>query len=188
MTPYPAQIHRDTLVQTARQIIETEGLDRLSLGRLAQALGVKAPSLYHHVQNKTDLLLAVNTLTLLDLVGAMQTAIAAASHDPRDRLRAMANAYRAYAHAHPVAYSLLYSSTEPALYPDAQLSEALALPLQELMAALTGPEAALDALRGAWALLHGFVTLELSGQFRRGGSLEESWARSLEAYLAGWER
>ncbi len=50
------------------------------------------------------------------------------------------------------------------------------------------PEAAPHALRGLWALMHGFVTLELAGQFRRTEtSVQEAWQRALEVYLDGWQ-
>ncbi len=41
-------------------------------------------------------------------------------------------------------------------------------------------------LRGAWALIHGFIMFELSGQFRRGGDLESAFIESVQAYLDGW--
>ena len=67
-----------------------------------------------------------------------------------------------------------------------QLLEALAIPIQQVMAEISGEEGSLAALRGLWALLHGFMLLELSGQFRRGGDLEAAFVQSVEAYLNGW--
>ena len=53
--PYPTQITKDQIIQKAHALIEQEGRDALSLGKLATALGVKAPSLYRHVGNKAEL-------------------------------------------------------------------------------------------------------------------------------------
>jgi hypothetical protein len=55
------------------------------------------------------------------------------------------------------------------------------------MAAISGVEDSLAALRGALALLHGFVMLELKDQFRRGGDLGETFEKVIEAYVAGWQ-
>jgi AcrR family transcriptional regulator len=55
----------------AIEILETEGIDALSLHKLAEKLGVRAPLLYRHVGSKTDLLLAINRLTLRQLVETM---------------------------------------------------------------------------------------------------------------------
>lgn len=43
----------------ALSIIDELGLDALSLGLLAQRIGVRAPSLYHHFQDKAELLAGV---------------------------------------------------------------------------------------------------------------------------------
>jgi AcrR family transcriptional regulator len=44
------------VVAAAMTLADEEGLDALSMRRLAKALGVEAMSLYHHVANKDDLL------------------------------------------------------------------------------------------------------------------------------------
>jgi AcrR family transcriptional regulator len=149
-------------------------------------LGIKAPSLYHHVENRTDLLRAVNTLTMQDMMQEVYTAVEAAGNDLHTRVLAMAKSYRAYALAHPGAYRLLYASL-PDLYPDEATSLAAAQPLQDVFTELTGPERSLGALRGLWALVHGFVTLELAGNFRREEAVEVSWQAALDAYIAGWQ-
>jgi AcrR family transcriptional regulator len=47
---------RDELLDAALAIIDAEGLAALTMRRLAEALGVEAMSLYHHVPNKETLL------------------------------------------------------------------------------------------------------------------------------------
>jgi AcrR family transcriptional regulator len=185
--PYPAQVNRETIIEKARELVEAQGVDQLSLGALARELGIKAPSLYHHFQNKTALLRAVNEATGAALVAALQDAIDAAS-DIHDQIAAMFHAYRAFAHAHPAAYGLVFTNTIAELRGDPQQAEQLALPLQALMARLVGETDSLAALRGAWALMHGFVMLELAGQFRRGGDLDEAFWKVVEAYVQGWEK
>lgn len=49
-------ISKEGAAQTALELIDREGLDKLSLQLLAKALGVKAPSLYYHFKNKAELL------------------------------------------------------------------------------------------------------------------------------------
>ncbi|MCA9902121.1 MAG: helix-turn-helix transcriptional regulator, partial [Anaerolineales bacterium] len=58
--PYPSQVNRETIVAQAWQLIEAEGADNLSLSKLAEQLGIKAPSLYRHVGSKAGLLQAIN--------------------------------------------------------------------------------------------------------------------------------
>lgn len=52
-------ILRHAVVEASLRIIDTEGLEAFSLPRLARALNVQAPSLYHHFDDKADILRAV---------------------------------------------------------------------------------------------------------------------------------
>ncbi|MEO9326538.1 TetR family transcriptional regulator [Gordonia aurantiaca] len=52
-------ISRDAAVMASIEIIDSEGLDAFSLPRLAKHLGVRAPSLYHHFDDKNEILTEV---------------------------------------------------------------------------------------------------------------------------------
>jgi AcrR family transcriptional regulator len=184
--PYPSQTNREQLIQQARLIIEGEGVELLSLAKLAALFGVKAPSLYKHFDSKAALLQAVNLQTALALVARLRAVVDATPGDMRARLLAMTQAYRAFALSNPQTYALLFGNLPPALRPDPARLEALALPLQSLMAQVAGEAASLPMLRGIWALAHGFVTLELNGQFQRGGDLEATFIEVVARYLQGW--
>ncbi len=84
-------------------------------------------------------------------------------------------------------YSLLFANNNADQRPDAAASEQSVIPLQTLMAGLTGEANSLPALRGLLALAHGYATLELNQQYRRGGDLDETYNRIIEAYLNGWQ-
>jgi AcrR family transcriptional regulator len=49
-------ISRSMVAEHSLKIIDTEGLDRLTVSRLAKALGVSHTSLYHHYRSKDDIL------------------------------------------------------------------------------------------------------------------------------------
>lgn len=59
--PRPSQplISRVSVVAASIEIIDTEGLEAFSLPKLAKHLGVRAPSLYHHFADKSEILAAV---------------------------------------------------------------------------------------------------------------------------------
>ena len=73
--PYPSQINADSIVAAACEIIERDGVEALSLGKLAEALGVRAPSLYRYFENKAALIQAVNLRTLQALFVAFDEAL-----------------------------------------------------------------------------------------------------------------
>ncbi|QFY08544.1 TetR family transcriptional regulator [Nonomuraea phyllanthi] len=49
-------LNRERVLDAALELADREGLDGLTMRRLAKALGVEAMSLYNHVSNKADLL------------------------------------------------------------------------------------------------------------------------------------
>ncbi|MDX2139614.1 MAG: TetR/AcrR family transcriptional regulator [Chloroflexota bacterium] len=180
--PYPAQVNAETILDRTRTLIADEGSDGLSLARLAEALGITAPSLYRYYKSKTELLRAVHLTTQQQLT---QTMLAARqdSATPYERMLAMARAYRAYALAQPVLYRLAFADVD--VSGDAEALLALALPLQSALEDYAGSADSLAHLRGLWALVHGFVSLEIGGRFQRGGSLDADFERAVTAYLRG---
>lgn len=66
--PRPSKplILRDSVVEASLRIIDTEGLDAFSLPRLARELNVQAPSLYHHFDDKAEILEAVARAIVLE--------------------------------------------------------------------------------------------------------------------------
>jgi AcrR family transcriptional regulator len=184
--PYPAQMDAQKIIDKAWAMLEAQGIENLSLHKLAEALGVKAPSLYRHFGSKNDLLRAINIRGGEQLQEAIRTAVESAPDDPRAKVSALATAYRTFAHANPMVYFLMFNTASPDIQPEAEMREQLALPLQQLIAQISGEADSLPALRGLWALMHGFATLEINGQFRRGDNLERAFHLAVEHYIAGW--
>jgi AcrR family transcriptional regulator len=183
--PYPAQIDPEGILEAAGKMVEAAGADQFSLHKLAAALGVKAPSLYRYFASKTELQRTLNLRTAQQMVTAMEQA-ASQESDARAKMLAMAQACRGFGLANPARYTMAFTNANPELRPDEAQLEVLAIPLQEIMAEISGPARSLAALRGIWALIHGFILFELSGQLRRGGDLEADFVQSVEAYLKGW--
>jgi AcrR family transcriptional regulator len=181
--PHPAQVTRERIIHTAHALLETHGYEAVSLAKLAAELGIRAPSLYKHLADKNALIREVNTLTCQHLTRAIEDVQA---DTPYQQLTAMAETYRTYALAHPATYALAFDTVLPDAQPDPAVLEAMARPLQAVFARGVGEAASLAALRGAWALLHGFVVLEMGAQFRRAGAVEPAFRQAFDAYLRGW--
>ncbi len=69
--PSTALITPHTAAEAALKVIDRDGLATLSLQDVARALGVSAPSLYHHFKDKDELLAHVARL-LLEMIGVEQ--------------------------------------------------------------------------------------------------------------------
>jgi AcrR family transcriptional regulator len=63
----PIRLTRSTVCHEALALVDAEGLEALSMRRLAGRLGCEAMSLYHHVRDKADLLDALHAAVLGDL-------------------------------------------------------------------------------------------------------------------------
>lgn len=183
--PYPSQLDYEALIEKASELIETEGLAQLSLSKLAGEFGVKAPSLYKYVKNKAELLRAVNLRTAEKLTLEIVNCVPPDA-EPIDQALYVTRTYRDFAHQNPRVYSLAFSHQDAENRPDPTELEALAKLLQAIMVQYVGEENSLSALRGLFALVHGYVSLELNEQFQRGGDLDATYNMVVRAYLAGW--
>ena len=96
-------LDRARVVAAAAALADAEGLDAVTLARVAADLGVRPPSLYVHVAGLGALRREIALLGLRELAAAMRAA--AVGRSRADALAEVARAYRAYAHAHPGRYA-----------------------------------------------------------------------------------
>jgi AcrR family transcriptional regulator len=94
--PRHSLLTRQRIVDAAVALADAEGLEAVSMRRLATELGVRGPSLYNHFPTKADILEAV-----ADAIVAQVDVSAFATHDWRDGLRLWGRSYHAVLSAHP---------------------------------------------------------------------------------------
>ncbi|MGW1075720.1 TetR/AcrR family transcriptional regulator [Streptomyces sp. NPDC002537] len=82
----------DRIVQAAFELIERDGLDALSMRKLADRLGIKAATLYWHVQDKHDLI----DLLAEALFADFPVDELPATEDWKENLLSFGHAFRAY--------------------------------------------------------------------------------------------
>ena len=100
-------------------ILEAEGFEGLTMQRVAAAVGVRAPSLYKRVDGRRELVRLIAADAAEDLSRALEAA--ATTGDPQRDLVRIATAFRAFAHAHPEAYALLFRRLPDGWNPDVDL-------------------------------------------------------------------
>jgi AcrR family transcriptional regulator len=171
-----AGLDADAIVATAAVLADAEGLTAVTLARLATELGVRAPSLYAHIGGLDDLrrrLAARGARELAVTLGA-----SAQGRAGSDALRAVCNAYRAYARAHPGTYAAAQRPPEPSDRESADAAEAV---VGVVLAVLRGygleGEEAIHGARIVRSALHGFVGLEIDAGFGLPISLDDTYAR-----------
>jgi AcrR family transcriptional regulator len=177
--PAHAQTSTAAIVTAGRHLLEERGVDALTMHDVAGAVGVRAPSLYKRVRGRSDLF----RLILEDVADELTTVLDAAtgSGDPVADLRAMVEAYRRFAHANPVTYTLMF--TPHAMSGGTARSVRSSATFLRIIAELAGPRDALPAARTMVAWAHGFIMMELAGAFRLGGDVEQAWDFGLNRIL-----
>jgi len=183
MSPARARTSRDAILVAARQILETDGLDGVTMQAVADRVGVRAPSLYKHVTDRAALLQAVTDAVMAELVASL--AIPRPSPDPRTDLRRVARRYRSFVRADPAGYGLLFARPGTGGSIDEAALADLGRPIVVATARLAGERDALANARTIVSWAHGFVSMELAGAFRLGGDLDAAYAEGIEVILAG---
>jgi AcrR family transcriptional regulator len=182
--PTPARTSIDAIVTAGRVILDSDGLDAVTMQRVAGAVGVRAPSLYKRVRDRDALVRLIAADVLADLAARVRAA--STGNDPAADLRAIAHAFRGWAREHPGGYALVFSRLPEASQPvaDADALTGTFGPLFRAVAALAGPEEVLEASRLVVAWASGFVGMELAGAFRMGGDVDVAFSYGVDHVVA----
>ena len=180
-----AGLDTSAVVEAAARLADADGLESVTLARLAANLGVRAPSLYAHVGGLEDLRIRIGARGSRELADALGRA--AAGRAGKDALHAVAEAYRDYARAHPGTYAALQRSRE--LSTSEEAVNAATAAVEVVAAVLRGygleGEDATHATRVLRASLHGFALLEAVGGFAIDLPVDESFDRMVDLLDAG---
>jgi len=163
---------RDRIVAAARELVETGGVEALSMRKVAAEVGVAPTAIYWHIGSRRDLLNAVLDSMIADL-----PPILARGSTPRGRLASVARSLRDQVRA-----TTATQQVAQALGRGAELSFPAQVVLAREMAAagLRGEEAA-RAVRAVLFVVGGFILLEANFKSRQEGAetTQELW-RSVE--------
>jgi AcrR family transcriptional regulator len=165
----------DDVVTAAAGLIDEIGYQELTMGLLAQRLGVRAPSLYKHVDGLADLQHRIATLAMTELGEAVRDAMQGRAGI--DALNALLTATRAYVTAHPGRYTATVGAEFTGT--DDPLLTASARVLASIAAMLRGYGIGDDemdhAIRTIRCTIHGFAALQASNGFQWSGDPDESF-------------
>ena len=185
--PRRAGLDKATVVQAAADLANAEGVDALSLGRLAERLGVRTPSLYNHVDGLPGLyreLSLLNTRRLGERLGN-----AAIGKAGPDAVMAVAQAYRKHIKEFPGLYtaSLRAAGNQAPAGVELQAAEDRVVHVGMAVVASFGlsGEDGLHAVRALRSVIHGFATLEVAGGFGLPLDCDESFRRLIAMLIAG---
>lgn len=180
-----AGLSPDDVYDVAAELANDEGLDAVTLAAVAEALGIRSPSLYAHVAGVDGLKRALALRAAGELEDLLRDATGQTTGV--DALRKILHAYRGFGRDRPGMYDALQRAVRPGT--DKEVDEAVGWLLEPVEAALTqagkSPAERVHLTRVLRAAVHGFVTLEQTGAFAEPRQdVEESFNLLVELVLA----
>lgn len=186
-----AVLSREAILDAARDLITANGIEALSLRRIAGSLGVTAPALYAHFPSKYALLQAIAEAEFTELAERLRAIDEA---DPVERVRRQAWVYVDYARERPQLFRTMFLfQPELTAEPRGHESPLATSTLQEGLSAVdeaitSGAFAPADPLMtglAMWTATHGIAAVILAGP-QLGRDVEDALAaRVIETMLAG---
>jgi AcrR family transcriptional regulator len=158
-TPPVAAVDRSRqLAAVAKQLLDAEGPEAMTMRRVADSVGITAPALYRYFADKSELEDAVISEAHWELGDLCADRVARSRATGLQALRVLVGAYREWAVAHPHLYRLVYCSP---LSRNCRDPAAERYGAEQLLEACGGD---LEAAQRIWVAVHGLVMLELDGR------------------------
>jgi AcrR family transcriptional regulator len=182
-----SNLNKTVVLQAAVDLLNSEGVNALTLNRLAEKLNIRTPSLYNHIDGLPGLTRELSILNARNL--AERLSDAAIGQSGPELVMSVMQAYRAYIKECTGLYisTLRVSGTQEKVDPELQQEEARSVKVGMAVMASFGlkGEDAIHAVRAFRSLVHGFATLEVSGGFGMPLDLDESFIRLVTLFIAG---
>lgn len=177
-------LDQEQVVDAAAELADAEGLDALTLTRVAKELGVRQPALYRHVESYQDLLRLLSLRGREQLAAALSEAAIGVSGD--EAVGAVGRAWRSTVSANPG----LYEATDR--YPcagDEELEEAVERIVGVIAQALAGfdldDDHRVHSARALRSAFHGFCHLESGDGHPHPHELDHTFDGLIELLCAG---
>jgi AcrR family transcriptional regulator len=156
---------RQRILEAARELMVTEGYERMTMRRIAEAIEYSPTAIYHHFKDKDEVVLTLCDEDFGRLLGALQDR--PLPEDPLERVRALGLAYARFGLQYPNHYRFMFMTpAKPthddwgAARPGWQAFELLRGAVRTAMERRQVRAGSLDAFTQVlWSSLHGAIAL-----------------------------
>ena len=171
----PLSVRATQVIAAARHLLEAEGPGALTMRRIGEALGIRAPSIYKHLPGKRAVEVALIEAALVEMGEILHRAVTEPGPDGAvDRLL---TSYHDHAVAHPNLYRLATAGPLPRDEIVPGLEDWAGEPF---FIAAGDP----DLAQALWSFAHGMMILELDGRYPAGSDLPRTWKAGADAFAA----
>jgi AcrR family transcriptional regulator len=151
---------RAKILEAARDLFATEGYEKVTMRRIADAIEYSPTTIYHHFTDKDDLVKCLCEDDFSNLLGLLKTQ--PAPGDPIDWIRQLGRAYIAFGLQYPNHYRFMFMTPHPA-HAIVKGENAYLLLREAVQKAIESgrfrPGDADAAAQVLWATVHGVVSL-----------------------------
>ena len=175
------------MIHTAGVIADAEGLDAVTLTRVAKELDISQPALYRHIDGYDDLLRHLSLEGRVLLADRLRSAAVGVSGE--DAVRAMGAAWRGVVRDRP---GLMAATDRYPCADDPELETAVEEIVETLRLGLAGydltPDDQVHAARALRSAFHGFAHLEAGDGHPRPHDLDDTFEHIVDILNRGIER
>ncbi len=175
-------LDREKVLQTAIQLVDQLGMEKVTLALLAKELGVRPPSLYNHFRGLQEIRKEIALHTLRELEEMLLRSLIGKAGE--EAIREFCHVYYEYSQKHPGLYQAAII-----VYEDRQIQQAgdriVGLLLELLRPFGMEETQCIHIIRGLRSLIHGFSMLKQQGAFGLDVQTDESFSFAVDLYLAG---
>ncbi len=161
---------KEAIIEEARYIINLEGLQGLSIRKIAGRIGCSIGTIYNVFKNLDDVILTINGLTLDDLYSQLQSAVAGGG-PPKADLQKLARSYVTFSRERYHLWNTLFEHRLPegSSLPNwlqQKIDKPFMLVTTSLVPLFSNRQEAERTAHILWAGLHGICSLSLSGKLK----------------------
>ena len=165
---------REHIIDVSRAIIEDEGLEHLTIRRIAETINRTQPAVYQHFTGKDEILTAIVLEGFVALVERLERA----AKGEKPSLVAIADAYVRFGLERPRLYELMFVAPPVIAFAVADTPTPARAAFQIFATAVAEsgvrPTEVASVTEVVWAALHGLVMLSITKRLRPGRALHRT--------------
>lgn len=168
---------RDRILETAFAQVDAGGLEALTIRGIASEIGLSPMAIYRHFANREAVMTA---LTKDGLARFEERLLQVPASMPKDRLRAVLDAYLSFALEEPTSYYIIFFAQRPSDAPfldEHKANTAVSFDIlrqavaDAISAGTLAKRNSVEVTLTLWAQAHGLVSLYVSGRFGGGETI-----------------
>jgi len=182
-----------SLLTTATAIISEDGIESLSLRKLAMRIGVSRTAAYHHFKDKNDLLIAIAAQGFVSWREQAEQIFTDDDLTERNKYQAFVHFYVQIATKNSAIYQLMFggilwkdkqspSKLKEVAYPSFQFQVEITKAWQK-KGVLPNSPSALRLAQVTWATLHGIAQLVIDGIYADASQIDEMCQCTVDLFL-----